>query len=93
MRHKTDAGVKPLSEGEAREFMRRTGWLSRTPEEFSSRLLRDCKLLSLAADQLVYDIDDPPGGLYGLAGGLLGLVGSIHDATNTFPVKMVSYFT
>ena len=73
MRHKTDAGVKPVSEGEAREFMRRTGWLSRTPEEFSSRLLRDCKLLSFAADQPVYDLDDHPGGLYGLVTGRVGV--------------------
>ncbi|MCA3573955.1 MAG: Crp/Fnr family transcriptional regulator [Aestuariivirga sp.] len=53
--------------------MRRTGWLSRTPEEFSSRLLQNCKLLSFPADQLVYDIDDPPGGVYGLAAGRVGV--------------------
>jgi CRP/FNR family transcriptional regulator, cyclic AMP receptor protein len=73
MRHKTDAGAKPLGESEAKGFMQRTGWLSRTPEEFSSRLLRDCKLLSFAADQPVYDIDDPPGGLYGLVTGRVGV--------------------
>jgi CRP/FNR family transcriptional regulator, cyclic AMP receptor protein len=73
MRHKTDAGVNALSEKEAREFMQRTGWLSRTPEEFSSRLLRDCRLLSFAADQPVYDIDDPPGGIYGLVTGRVGV--------------------
>jgi CRP/FNR family cyclic AMP-dependent transcriptional regulator len=73
MRPKTDAGVKPRSESEAREFMRLTGWLSRTPEEFSSRLLRDCKLLSFAADHSVYDLDDPPGGLYGLVTGRVGV--------------------
>jgi CRP-like cAMP-binding protein len=73
MRHMTETGVKPLGESEAREFMQRTGWLSRTPEEFSSRLLRNCNLLSFAAEQLVYDIDDPPGGLYGLVAGRVGV--------------------
>jgi CRP-like cAMP-binding protein len=73
MRPKTDAGIKRLSESEAREFMGRTGWLSRTPEEFSSRLLRDCKLLSFATGQPVYDIEDPPGGLYGLVAGRVGI--------------------
>jgi CRP/FNR family cyclic AMP-dependent transcriptional regulator len=73
MRHKTDSGMKPLGESEAREIMQRTGWLSRTPEEFSSRLLRDCKLLNFATGRPVYDIDDPPGGLYGLATGRVGV--------------------
>jgi CRP/FNR family cyclic AMP-dependent transcriptional regulator len=73
MRQKTEAGMKLLSESEARAFMQCTGWLSRTPEEFSSRLLQDCKLLSFAADQPVYDIDDPPGGIYGLVTGRVGV--------------------
>jgi CRP-like cAMP-binding protein len=67
------AEVTTIREKEAKEFMLGTGWLSRTPKEFSSLLLRDCRLLSLNAGEPVYGIDDEPGGLYGLVSGRVGV--------------------
>lgn len=73
MGQKTEAGTDYLTESNAMEFMRHTGWLSRTPKEFSSKLLRNCTLLTFAADEPVYKLDDPPGGLYGLVTGRVGV--------------------
>ena len=73
MTRKVDTAEGFFGDAEAREFMASTGWLSRVPVEFSQRLLASCVVLTFGADEKVYNLDDPPGGLYGLVSGRVGM--------------------
>jgi CRP-like cAMP-binding protein len=49
------------------------GWLSFTPPAFRDAVLGRCQLQHVAAGKPVYNIGDPPGGMYGLVAGSLGV--------------------
>ena len=59
---------------EARAVMRRSGWLSQTPKDFQGEVLERCLLQTVAAGQTIYAVGDPPGGMYGLVSGGLGVL-------------------
>ena len=74
MATKTDlAKPKITTEAEAKDVMRRSGWLAQTPEPFQANLLGRCRVLKIEAGQHVYGLDDPPGGIYGLASGSIAV--------------------
>lgn len=57
----------------AQETVSRQGWLSFVPEVFRLDVLTKCHLRHFEAGQSVYLVGDPPGGLYGLVSGSLGI--------------------
>jgi CRP/FNR family transcriptional regulator, cyclic AMP receptor protein len=68
------ARAEALNIHEARGFLARNGWLSRTPSQFRERVLVACRLLSFEADQIVYNQGDNTGGLFGLASGRVAIL-------------------
>ena len=67
--------VLPLvaTEAQAKDYLGRVGWLSRTPDEFRLNLLGRCRFLKVGEGELVYGLDDPPGGIYGVASGSVAI--------------------
>ncbi len=72
--------MKPVSalplvrtEAEAKDQLGRVGWLSKTPEAFRLNLLGRCRFLKVGEGELVYGLDDPPGGIYGVASGSVAI--------------------
>lgn len=63
------------------EHNARTGWLSRQPEAFRNRVAAQCNLRFLKAGERLTSLDDPPGGIHGLASGAL----NIYLASGPFP--------
>lgn len=57
----------------AASLVRGRGWLSFTPRVFQDAVLSRCALQSYKAGATVYSLGDPPGGLYGLLSGNLGV--------------------
>lgn len=49
----------------------RSGWLSRQPELFQAEVMARGLLQAFPAGEVIYRIDGPPGGIYGLVGGTL----------------------
>ena len=58
---------------EARETMGRIGWLGMVPEPFRAAVLARVHLMHFKAGEPVYAVGDPPGGIYGLVSGGLGI--------------------
>jgi CRP/FNR family cyclic AMP-dependent transcriptional regulator len=54
---------------QARDTLRRAGWLSLVPEEFREQILLHARLRRYAAGEAIYHVGDPPGGLFGLVKG------------------------
>jgi CRP-like cAMP-binding protein len=61
------------AEAEARDHLGRVGWLSKTPEAFRFKLLDRCRFLKVSEGEDVYGLDDPPGGIYGVASGSVAI--------------------
>lgn len=61
------------SEAEAKAQLQRIGWLSQMPEPFRQNFLARCRLQKVAAGERVYGLDDPPGGIYGIASGSVSM--------------------
>jgi CRP-like cAMP-binding protein len=57
----------------ARKIAVTHGWLSLTPPPFQNAVLQRCRLQSCKAGQTIYMVGDPPGGMYGLVSGGLGV--------------------
>jgi CRP/FNR family cyclic AMP-dependent transcriptional regulator len=57
----------------ARKIAVSQGWLSLTPPPFHNAVLQRCRLQSCKAGQTLYRVGDPPGGMYGLISGGLGV--------------------
>jgi CRP/FNR family cyclic AMP-dependent transcriptional regulator len=51
------------------------GWLSEQPAEFGRQLLRIARPVVIARGDLVFAVDDPPGGIYGVVSGGIGIEG------------------
>jgi CRP/FNR family transcriptional regulator, cyclic AMP receptor protein len=58
---------------EAHEIVSRDGWLSRTPPTFQRIVLDRSQLQTFETGAPVYALGDPPGGMYGLVSGGLGI--------------------
>lgn len=69
----TQAAPEIRTEAEARAQLQRIGWLSQMPEPFRQNLLGRCRLQKVAAGERVYGLDDPPGGIYGVASGSVSM--------------------
>jgi CRP/FNR family transcriptional regulator, cyclic AMP receptor protein len=57
----------------AERILRSEGWLSLQPPDFVDEVLEHATLHRFAAGDVVYRFGDPPGGVYGLASGVLGM--------------------
>jgi len=64
------------------DVLARHGWLADTPQHFCDAVLSRCIVKRCARDEALYRANDPPGGLYGLVEGWLGveLVPADRDA-------------
>ncbi len=58
---------------EAFDVVARRGWLSQTPEHFRLQILAACRYREIAAGESIFVAGDPPGGMYGLVAGRLGV--------------------
>jgi CRP-like cAMP-binding protein len=57
------------------ELFARFGWLSHQPTAFRQQILRMARPLDVARGAWVFAIDDPPGGIYGVISGGIGIEG------------------
>jgi len=55
------------------EVVRRAGWLSITPLSFQNDVLARCHLQTFKSGESIYHVNDPPGGMFGLVSGGLGV--------------------
>jgi CRP/FNR family cyclic AMP-dependent transcriptional regulator len=62
-----------LDLGEARAVLQTRGWLTRVPVGFGEEVLTNAVLRWFEKDQIVYQSGDEPGGLWGLAEGLVSV--------------------
>jgi CRP-like cAMP-binding protein len=58
------------------EVFEATGWLSEQPEAFRHQLLQLARPVSFSRGQLIFAIDDPPGGIYGVISGGVEIEGA-----------------
>jgi CRP/FNR family transcriptional regulator, cyclic AMP receptor protein len=58
---------------EAREIVLEAGWLSLTPPPFQRSVLERCQLQTFTTGDAIYALGDPPGGMFGLVSGGLGI--------------------
>lgn len=49
------------------------GWLAHVPGEFRARVLERSSLRTFAKNEAIYRIGDPPGGIYGVVSGSVGV--------------------
>ncbi len=57
----------------ARKIAIDNGWLSLTPASFQAAVLDRCRLQSFKTGQSIYMVGDPPGGMFGLVTGGVGI--------------------
>lgn len=72
----------------------KVGWLSRQPGDFRRQILHAGRAVTLARGSTVYNRGDPPGGIYGIVSGAVGIdvsterlaprLGHIHRQGNWF---------
>jgi CRP-like cAMP-binding protein len=62
-----------LSLDEARELVARRGWLARCSPEFRDAVVKRCVLRNLAGGAIINLVGDPPGGIFGLVSGSIGV--------------------
>jgi CRP-like cAMP-binding protein len=68
-----------LSLETAKKIVIEKGWLSLTPPSFQRVVLDRCRLQAFRAGDSVYRLGDPPGGMFGLVSGGLGVVVGQHE--------------
>jgi CRP-like cAMP-binding protein len=56
------------------------GWLAAMPDAFRDAMLRLCELQEFNAGDTVYLAGDPPGGIYGICDGALGMTSAFGSA-------------
>lgn len=66
-------GTGGMDRNSAGLAVRQRGWLSTTSEEFQNELLRRADLLPFPRGTTLYNAGDDPGGLFGVAAGLIGV--------------------
>ena len=57
----------------ARQFVLRHGWLSKMPPKFQYDVIVHCLWKKVKVGAFVYQVGDPPGGMYGLVSGSLAI--------------------
>ena len=60
-------------------FLRREGWFSRLPVELQSALLDEARVVRLDAGESLFQLDGPPGGLFGIASGCIAVEAAQSD--------------
>ena len=65
--------VKNLERQRAELVLRHQGWLAERPRAFQDLVLARCELMKLKPTQIVYELGDEAGGLYGLVEGHVGV--------------------
>ena len=67
-------GEKVSKLAETRRRLSEVGWLSRQPPQFREALLDRCVFRTYAPGENLYRLDDPPGGVYGVAEGFVDVL-------------------
>ncbi|MEP9385624.1 Crp/Fnr family transcriptional regulator [Mesorhizobium sp. KR9-304] len=62
-----------IGKAAASQIMSGSGWLTAVPPEVRAEVLRRSNLLHFAAEEPVFRLDDPAGGIYGLASGTVSV--------------------
>ena len=62
-----------IAEEDARKYLRSTGWLAATPDEFARRLVSAASVIHAPRGLSPQHVGDEPGGLWGIADGALAL--------------------
>lgn len=57
----------------ARQTLANHGWLSTQPKSFQDAVLDQSRLMRFSPGDLIYDVQDPPGGIYGLVEGVVSV--------------------
>ncbi len=55
------------------------GWLSQMPPSFQCSVLDRCRMQHFAPGEAIYSVGDPPGGMYGLITGGVGIFVAPHE--------------
>ena len=64
----------------AHRLLAENGWLAAMPDAFRVAMLRLCELQKFKAGDIIYLSGDPPGGLYGICDGALGMTSALGSA-------------
>lgn len=64
----------------AHRLLAENGWLSAVPDAFRDAILRLCELKKFKAGDTIYLAGDPPGGIYGICDGALGMTSALGSA-------------
>ncbi|MDW4551501.1 Crp/Fnr family transcriptional regulator [Defluviimonas sp. D31] len=67
-----------------KETLETRGWLSSQPAAFRHAVLEAAQTFNLARGDVIYRLDDPPGGLYAVCEGFLDVLVAIHPDTPQF---------
>jgi CRP-like cAMP-binding protein len=65
---------------DARRLLAEKGWLAAMPDTFRDAMLRLCELQEFKAGDTIYLAGDPPGGIYGICDGALGMTSALGSA-------------
>jgi CRP-like cAMP-binding protein len=69
-----------VASSSARDVLSRLGWLSRQPEEFQDEVFRRAVSMKFRAGDVIYRIQDAPGGIYGFVSGAVTASVGPHNA-------------
>ncbi|MDO8975354.1 Crp/Fnr family transcriptional regulator [Reyranella sp.] len=76
MRRKLDSSYRQEDGSRFDGLFERHGWLAEQPAAFRREILRLSRPLKVVRYQWVFAIDDPPGGIYGVISGGIGIEGA-----------------
>lgn len=76
-----DSAKKPLSKV-ARGTLESLGWLSTQPQTFRDAVLAQAQSYEIEPGDIVYRLDDPPGGLYAVCDGFIDVVVAARSGTS-----------
>ncbi len=65
---------------QARQVLTDNGWLAVMPADFRSALLQLCEWRKFKAGDTIYLAGDPPGGIYGICQGAMGMTSALGSA-------------
>jgi CRP/FNR family transcriptional regulator, cyclic AMP receptor protein len=69
-----------MNPDQARRVLTENGWLASMPADFRSALLDICQWQPFKAGETIYLAGDPPGGIYGICNGALGMTSALGSA-------------
>jgi CRP/FNR family cyclic AMP-dependent transcriptional regulator len=71
--------MKNITIDEARDYLKRHGWLAHAPASFTEQLLRRCEIESVDRGVCPYRMGEPPDGLRGIVTGGFAFEIAIHE--------------